>query len=71
MDEKTKFQLEEMIDAHGLADLLSSIAGLCAEKSDHIRAAYNDKPLAVRWNAAGVKIASCAANARVKEVSPT
>lgn len=63
-------KLELLIDAHGLQRVLESIAGTCAEKADHIRASYGDDVLARDWNAAGVRIAECAAGPRVAKVQP-
>ncbi len=63
-------KLEILIDAYGLGNVLSSIAGTCAEKADHIRASYGDDPLARSWNAAGVRIAEVAVGPRIKAVTP-
>lgn len=61
-------QLELLIDAHGLQRVLESIAGTCAEKADHVRASYRDEYTARDWNAAGVRIAECAAGPRIAAV---
>jgi len=63
-------KLEILIDAYGLGNVLSSIAGTCAEKADHIRASYGDDTLARNWNAAGVRIAEVSASPRIVKVTP-
>jgi hypothetical protein len=42
-------ELEQLIDKHGLAKVLSTISEICAAKAEHIQSSYNDKPLASMW----------------------
>ena len=38
--------LEEMIDEHGVSNVLEAIATIMSEKADHIRSSYDDRTLA-------------------------
>ena len=41
-----EYQLEEMIDGHGLLHVLSTLSVIAREKADHINASYQDRVLA-------------------------
>ncbi len=45
-------QLEAIIDASSLQGVLMALSEICGEKGDHIRANWQDKPLARRWDTA-------------------
>lgn len=49
MIDDNKKTLEKMIDALGVKGVLELLAGVCYEKSDHIRESYNDKHLSTAW----------------------
>ena len=42
--------IEKHIDRIGLPQMLELIAIICDEKAEHIRASYQDEPLAVAWD---------------------
>jgi hypothetical protein len=42
-------QLEKMVDRTSLSDILSLLAIICEEKTDHIRANWQDKTTANVW----------------------
>ncbi len=42
--------LELMIDHYGTDDIFLMISHVLSEKADHIRANYNDEPLAKMWD---------------------
>lgn len=44
-----EYQLEEMIDGHGLLHVLSTLSVIAREKADHINASYQDRVLAKTW----------------------
>jgi len=46
--------LEEMIDAHGLREIVFALAVICGDKADHIAASYGgpSDPQARAWNKA-------------------
>lgn len=59
MDERTKAvseQLERLVDAEGLADVLSLLAEICEEKSAHVQENWQDEALARLWAGAGFEI---------------
>jgi hypothetical protein len=60
MSTTDKFNLEQMIDTHGLASVLETISTICAEKADHIRANYDDRTLARAWQTTANRIERCA-----------
>lgn len=56
MNEQDKFNLEEMVDKHGLESVLEALSSICADKADHISANYDDRTLAGAWTASGLAI---------------
>lgn len=63
--------LERAIDAHGLADVLATLASICTEKAGHIRASYGDAPgLARSWELAGRNCSRVSESRPVAMVSP-
>ncbi|MGH8235392.1 MAG: hypothetical protein ACREXP_00030 [Steroidobacteraceae bacterium] len=65
----TDVELEKLIDERGLAGVLESIAGICGEKADHIRASYLDETLADNWDSASIAVTNCAGRVSVRRVS--
>ena len=61
--------VERLIDKYGLSTILGSIAQICFEKAEHIRANWQDEPLARAWDRVGKALDRAAADKRVKEVS--
>lgn len=47
-------QLERLIDADGLGNVLARISYVCGEKSEHIDIQWQDKKLAAQWMKAAV-----------------
>lgn len=43
------WQLEELVDANGLATVLSTLADICFEKSDHLATEWQDRNGARMW----------------------
>jgi hypothetical protein len=43
-------QLEQLIDATSLVNVLNSIADTCSQKAEHIRTSYSDEGLAQLWD---------------------
>ena len=62
--------LERMIDAAGLAYVLSLVAEVCSEKGGHIRASYSDEELAQAWERAARRIETAAQSPAVLRVTP-
>lgn len=62
--------LEELIDAQGLASVLETIAGICAEKAQHIRTSYGDLTLSKTWDKAADRVQVCADSQAVQQVQP-
>lgn len=48
--------LEKLVDRYGLKDVLSVLAGVCAEKADHIQVNWQDAALAKQWTSASRKL---------------
>lgn len=53
-------QIEQLIDANGLATVLDAIARVCSEKADHIETNWQDSVAAKAWNIASGAISNCA-----------
>jgi hypothetical protein len=49
-------ELEKLVDACGLCDVLGALFEICQEKADHIAVSYGDSPLANLWHEAGDRI---------------
>ncbi len=45
-------QLEQFVDKHGLLHVITALDLMCTEKAAHIRASYQDEPLAKNWDRA-------------------
>ena len=54
-------QLETLIDAHGLRNVLESLAIICYGKAEHLRANWQDDVAARVWESDARKIDKCAA----------
>lgn len=65
-DRKDSDELEQMIDRHGLASVLSMVADICYEKSEHIESNWQDRQLAKLWTKCGTKLHATATSALVK-----
>lgn len=64
-----EIELEQMIDHYGLRDVFEMIESICHEKSDHIRASYDDIQTAISWTRASVVAGRASAQKHVIEVS--
>jgi len=42
--------LEGLVDVTSLDIVVETLADICGEKADHIRASYSDEPLAQLWS---------------------
>jgi phosphoglycolate phosphatase-like HAD superfamily hydrolase len=62
-------ELEQLVDRHGLAEVLDAIAGICGEKAEHIRASYSDEKLGDAWDRAEIAVRNCAERSAVHNVS--
>ena len=61
MKENITEALEGMIDRHGLLHVVTALELICAEKSEHIRANWQDRTTAKPWDAASRKLGALAA----------
>ena len=48
-----QFDIEELIDKHGLDEVLKAIVETCWEKADHVRVNWQDENLAKSWEKNG------------------
>lgn len=55
-------ELERLIDATSLLDVLTGLEMVCSEKADHIRENWQDKMLARRWDRASAICGKAARN---------
>lgn len=62
-------QLEQMIDRHGLANVLEQIADICGAKAEHLRTNWQDTNAARYWDKAARAVLRCAGDARIKVLS--
>lgn len=56
MDREGLDQLEGLVDKYGLFGVLSGLSWVCEEKSEHIRAHWQDDGLARMWMSHSTKI---------------
>ena len=56
MHKQNEYDLEQIIDQEGLADVLLAIAGICFGKAEHLRTNWQDHTMAKRWDSDGNKI---------------
>jgi hypothetical protein len=59
-------EIEDMIDRHGLANVLDGIARICFDKADHIQANWQDAHLAGLWAAMANRLVTQSAAAAGK-----
>lgn len=57
-------QLEMIVDAHSMADVLDALEIIANEKAEHVQANWQDKPLANVWTKAAQWI--CKAGSRIR-----
>ncbi len=55
-------QVEALIDAHGLYELLDATGMVCFAKGSHLRENWQDSHMAKAWDSAGKRVSTCAAN---------
>ncbi len=48
--DSTKYELEKMIDYHGLPNVIQYIVQICYEKSAHCLENWQDKTLGKQWD---------------------
>jgi hypothetical protein len=48
--------LEELVDKHGLRAVVDALAGVCADKAEHVRTNWQDQALARAWDKAGLAL---------------
>lgn len=53
--------VEQLIDEVGLQTVLDALTIACNEKAEHVRANWQDEPLAGQWGAMGEVVAETAA----------
>jgi hypothetical protein len=53
MSDRYNDELEEMVDAVGLAKVLDMLSDIAYEKAEHIRANWQDRDTACVWRKAG------------------
>lgn len=58
-------QLEQLVDAHGLQDVLHALREVCFDKANHIAHTWQDVELAKVWLAAGIRVNSAAQGVKV------
>ena len=63
--EAFKADLEAMVDASSLAQVIEALGEICAEKADHIRASYDDRATAKIWDDAARKVMALASKVDV------
>jgi hypothetical protein len=63
LTETVKIELENMVDAYGLAAMLETLAEIAGEKAEHIRVNWQDEKTAKLWETVGSKLWSAAGTA--------
>jgi hypothetical protein len=65
-------ELEKMVDAVGLVNVLFALEHICSAKSDHIQMSYGTSrhrdPAAVLWNAASLIVRATAYNGHLRQL---
>lgn len=65
--QSTQTALEQMIDRHGLAEIIDAIGDICAAKAQHVRENWQDESIASQWDKAGRAMIRANADPRVQE----
>jgi hypothetical protein len=65
MSTQEQFELEQLIDKHGIETVLEQIAEICTAKAMHIRESYSDVTLAREWMRTGDRLALMASKITV------
>jgi hypothetical protein len=62
-------ELEALIDATSLLDVLTGLELICVEKAEHVRVNWQDRALAKLWDRASIVCGKAARHADVQDVS--
>lgn len=60
MEDNPAEMLEQIIDKHGLANVLGHISDICNEKAIHVATNWQDTSLAKAWDRCAVQVERCA-----------
>ncbi len=63
------YDIERLIDQHGVQQVLSVMSVIAAEKAEHIMASYGDRHLARKWVRAANKLGACSTTPEILGVS--
>jgi hypothetical protein len=63
------YEVERLIDQHGVQQVLSVMSLVAAEKAEHVMASYGDRHLARKWVRAANKLANCSTAQAILGVS--
>lgn len=69
LSEQQRYELEDMVDRTSLEAVIEALADICADKDEHLRAAWQDVPSARQWEAAAIKLMGLAVTQTIKNVS--
>ena len=62
------YQIERLIDRHGLSAFLAMVTQICREKAEHVSTNWQDEELALRWSNLGDRIETASNAARTEEL---
>jgi hypothetical protein len=54
--------LEKLVDAYGIAEVLSGLSKVCSEKAEHVAVEWQDTTLAKNWMKLSTKLDRVSAN---------
>jgi hypothetical protein len=54
--------LERLVDAFGIAEVLSGLSKVCSDKAEHVAVEWQDTPLAKNWMKLSTKLDRVSAN---------
>lgn len=63
------FEIETMVDKHGMSKILDALCQVCFLKADHLTVNWQDKKSARPWESAAHKLSTLAGSSYLKEVS--
>lgn len=69
MEPEDKDELEKILDAYSLHEVLASLAEIASEKEEHVATTWQDRELAKLWRQAGQALDRLSGNAAVMRVS--
>ncbi len=64
-------ELEAAVDAHGIAGVLDALTEVCMDKSEHVRATWQDDALGALWSRIARAVCRAETSQAVRDLAAT